>query len=162
MEIIGPFWAEWSIDKSCTLNDEDIYILTVLKKNDFDLEPEELLMFYHKAKIITTLTFKLALKEKEFRLWLVKKWQITLCDIALRGDFDSFFSSDIMKLNLKEEALEILQGFGQKSIRKILLKNSEDNFCQDNNFQKIWLFLTRLEASNLKKTRLSARKVCSN
>jgi hypothetical protein len=142
-QLYSSQWGEWIKHKKENhyLTQEELYALTIYKKNNFKINIDEQIMFYHKAEQIIGISKKLNHSKKEFKVWVVDQWQHSLIRMGLETDLVSFFKTDIDQLNMNEDLKTILKRFNRNSIKEILESYSEKDFTTDFFFRSIQCFM---------------------
>jgi hypothetical protein len=142
-QLYSSQWEEWIKHKKDDqyLTQEELYALSIYKRNNFKISFDDQIMFYYKTEQIMRVSEKLKRSKKEFKAWAVDQWQLSLIQIGLETDLVFFFKTDIDQLNLNEDLKNILKRFNRNTIKEILESYSEKDFTTDFFFRSIQYFI---------------------
>lgn len=168
------FYHEWSIYKYSGLNELDLYMLKVHFENNFEVDSDNLIMFYNNPVEIKKLTKKLDENYTFFQEWLILKFQMEVLKLAGDMPLELFFntsfyvSSDesFYPTRISNDLLLILKKFGHRNFSMLFQCNSEKDFMKKEKFEIIVEFMTVLKIEitiyqSLKKEVKSINRNCS-
>lgn len=127
----APFWEEWSRHTCNGLSATDCYILNVLSGKNFVVPAEEAVMFYCRPKNIETITYKLRVNYKEFKEWLILRFQNVLANLYLLGNVETNEQQNPLMALLQNQlmyqhVLTLLTTFRVKSLLDLMDLSFED------------------------------------
>ena len=95
------------------------------------------MMFYNKPKLIEDIIHKLQTSKKEFKEWLIDRWQFWLIKSGIETDIGLYLNQTIDGLNINTEAKLILTKFGKNSLAEIFATFSDKDFASEVYFEII-------------------------
>lgn len=137
-QFYSPQWNEWIEHKGDDyLTEQELYALSVFKDNHFKIKMNEGMMFYNKPKLIEDIIHKLQTSKKEFKEWLIDRWQFWLIKSGIETDIGLYLNQTIDGLNINTEAKLILTKFGKNSLAEIFATFSDKDFASEVYFEII-------------------------
>lgn len=137
-QFYSPQWNEWIEHKGGDyLTEQELYALSVFKNNHFKIKMNEGMMFYNKPKLIEDIIHKLQTSKKEFKEWLIDRWQFWLIKSGIETDLGLYLKQTIDGLNINTEAKQSLIKFGKNSLGEIFATFSDKDFASEEYFEII-------------------------
>jgi len=168
------FYHEWSIYKYSGLNELDIYMLKIHFEKNFEVDNDDLIMFYNNPIEIKKLTKKLNENYTSFQEWLILNFQIEVLKLAGDMPLDvfletSFFTSSegsFYPTRISNDLSLILRKFGCRNFSMLFRCNSKMDFMKKEKFEVVIEFMNVLKIEktiyeSLKKEVKSINRNCS-
>ncbi|MDP1802992.1 MAG: hypothetical protein Q8L81_16640 [Bacteroidota bacterium] len=154
MQVYKPFWPEWIKNHSCTLNEDDLYIIDVHSKNNFEINLFDSFMFYNQKKHIDRINAKLRWDNRKFKQWVILNFLFSIIELARNNGGQHYLHRPIGTLELNEALKKILFKLDLLYLNQIFEKYKEEDFEKE----KIFNVIVEFEIANRCKEQLIAKK----
>lgn len=141
-------WEEWTNSNFCSLAKEEIYLINIHVKNNFQVNISEFIMFYNKIELLQQAIQNLKLYYREFQEWALLKFAHDILNLTSTENINSFIETPINELPIGSELKQSLKNFNRKNLKQIFLTYTDADLKKEKVFRNIVEYRTACKQIN--------------